>query len=140
MFPFYGMIPMVLSRLNISILRTKFSQDLTFIKIMYGAMNEIGFRFALSAIYISFSVLASALFRRRASIRQGEFSSLITSVTSKIGIFPGRFLIRRFYYISVNRFCDFHTLKYINILFKLNRSATKALNIGLFRPYNMHAD
>ena len=126
---------MVHSSLTIIILRTKFSHDLTFIRRMYGAVNKIGFRFALWAIYLSFLALASALFRHRASLRQGEFYSLIPYVTSTIGIFPGRFLIRRFYYIFVNRFCNFHTLKYINSLFKRNRSAIKALNIGLFRPY-----
>ena len=107
------MIPEVLSRIAFSVLSNKVSQDLTFLRRMSRDMNETCFWLSCQVIYISFSALASALSRRGVSLIRGRFSSLITSVTRTVGIFPGRFLIRRFYYTFVNRFCNFHTLKHI---------------------------
>ena len=52
---------MALIRLTFSIISPKFSQDLTFIRRMYRAVDETGSLFALRSIYISFSALASAL-------------------------------------------------------------------------------
>ena len=138
LFFLYGVITMVLSRLNFRLLRNKVSQDLTSIIWMSGAVNETYFRFALWAIYILFLALSGALSCSGASIRQGGFSYLIPAVTSTVGIFPGRFFIIRFYYTFVNRFCDFRMLKYINSLFISNGFAIKALNIGLFIPSSRH--
>ena len=132
------MIPMVISRLTISLLSTKFSQDLTFVIRMSGAVNKTGFWFALQSIYISFLVLSGALYRLRVSLRRGGLYSLILAVTSTIGIFHCSFFIRRFYYTFVDRFCDLRTLKHVNSLFKWNGFARKDLNIGLFRPAIRH--
>ena len=130
---------MLLIRLPLIILSPKVSQDLTFIRRISGGVDETGSRFYLRVIYISFSVLAGDLSCRRASFRRGGFSSHIPSVTSTVGICLGRFFIRRLYYTFVNIFCNFHTLKHINSLFKRNGFAIKALNIGLFRTSIRHA-
>ena len=42
-FPWYVMIPVVLSRIIFSVLSTKVSQELTLVRRMAGAMNETGF-------------------------------------------------------------------------------------------------
>ena len=128
------MIPMVLIRLTFIVLSNKVSQDLRFIRRMSRAVNDTGFWLAIRAIYISFLALDRALSRRGVSIRQDGFSSHIPAVTNTVGILPGRFLIRRFYYTFVNRFWDLHTVKHINRIFKQNGFVTKALNIDLFRP------
>ena len=83
---------MVLGRINISVLNTKVSQELTFIRRMSGDVNETGFRFALQLIYLSFLLLVRALSHRRVSLRQGGFSSFIPAVTNTFDIYPGRFL------------------------------------------------
>ena len=55
----------------------------------------------------------------RASLRWGRFSSLIPAETRKVGICPGRYFIRRFYYTFVNIFYDVHMLKHVNSLLKV---------------------
>ena len=129
---------MVFISLNFSILITKVPQDLTFIRRMSGAMNETGFQFSLRAIYILFSELARALTSNRVSLSIGGLPSLIPAVTSTVGIFPGRFFTRRFYYTFVTRFYYFHTLKYVNRFLEGDRFVIKAMNIGLFRPAIRH--
>ena len=132
-FPWYGMIPIVLGRLTLSILSPKVPQDLTFIRRMSGVVDETGFWFALRAIYISLLALSSTLYSRGVSLIWGGLSFIILSVISTVGICLDRFLIRRFHYTFVNRLCGFRTLKHLNILFKRNRLVIKALNMGLFR-------
>ena len=63
---------------------------------------------------------------------------MMPDVTSMVGLCPGRFLIRRFYYTFVNRLSDLHTLKHVNIFIKSNRLTIKALYIGLYRPAVRH--
>ena len=127
------MIPVVLSRITIIVLSSKVSQDLTFIIRTSRDVDDTGFRFALQAIYISFSALAITLSRRRVSLIRVIFSSLMHSVIITVGICTGRFFIIRFYYTFVNTFCNLRTIKHSNSLFKRNGFAIKALNIGLFR-------
>ena len=132
--PWCGIIPMDLSRLTFSLLITKVSQDLTFIRIISGAVNDTGFRLALWSIYISFSTLARAITCCGVSLIQGGLSFIIDSVTRIFGILPGRFFIRSLYYTFVNIFCGFRTLKHVNIFLKWNVFTIKSLNIGLFIP------
>ena len=85
-FPWYGMIPVVLSRIIFSVLITKVSQDLTSIRRIYGYMNDTGFQFDCKSIYISFLALASALTCHMASLRRGGFSSIIPAATTTVEI------------------------------------------------------
>ena len=65
----------------------------TFIRRMSGVVNEAGFQFAIRAIYTQFSALSSTLSCHGVSLRRCNFSSIIPAVTSKVGIYPGRFFI-----------------------------------------------
>ena len=137
-FPWYGVDPAVLSRLGCSILGTKSPQELTFVGIMSNTVDEAGFWFALRAIYISFTALASSPIRCGASIWRGGFSSIIPTESSTIGFCPISFLIRMCYHTFMNIFCDFHTLKHVSRFLKRDWLAIKALNIRLLRPAVMH--
>ena len=85
---------------------------------MSGAMNETGFLLALRAIFIPFSALVSAIYRRGVSLRQVGVSSLTPAMTITVSIYPDKFLIRNFYYTFVNIFYNFHTLKYVDRFIK----------------------
>ena len=85
---------------------------------MSGAMNETGFLLALRAIFILFSALVSAIYRRGVSLRQVGVSSLTPAMTITVSIYPDKFLIRNFYYTFVNIFYNFHTLKYVDRFIK----------------------
>ena len=115
-------------------LAPKVSQGFIFVRRLSEAMNETIFWFALRAINVLFSVLASALSCLGVIIRWGVLSSIIVAVNITVVIFLGRFFIRRFYYTFANRLCGLRTLKHINIILKENRFAIKSLNMGLFRP------
>ena len=78
-FPWYGFSPAVLIRLGYSILSPKLPQCLTFIGIMSMAVDEAGFRFAIQAIYISFTALTIAPIRHGVSIWRCGLSSIITT-------------------------------------------------------------
>ena len=137
-FPWYGMITMVLSTITFSLLITKVSQDLAFIRRIPGAVNETAFWFACWVIYISFLELVSALTHRGVSLWQGVFSSIIPYFTIVVGIFLGRDFIIRFYYTSVNWLGNLHTLKHVNSFLKLKIFKIKSLHIGLIRPAIRH--
>ena len=94
--------PSVLSRLGCSILFTQFPQDLTFIGRMYKDMDEPGFRFALQAIYISFTAPASAPICCGVSIFRVEFSYLFPTYYSRFGFCPISLFTRRCYHTFIN--------------------------------------
>ena len=123
---------MVLIRLTFIVLSTKVSQYLIFTRRMSRAVNKTSFWFAIWGINISFLALTSALSCCMVCLRRGGLSSLIPAVTRTVGIWRGNFLIRMFYYTSVNIYFNFHTLKHVISVLKQNRFSTKALNIGLF--------
>ena len=85
------MTPVVLSRLEFSVLSPKASQELTFIIRISGSVDEISFVFDCRAIYISCSLLSIALICRGVSLRLGRLSYTIPAFTSKVSIFMGRF-------------------------------------------------
>ena len=136
--PWYGAIPVVLSRPTLSVLSSEVPQDLIFFWSISGAVDETGSGFSRRDVYIPFSDIASALTLLWASSWRGGFSSLLPVVTSTVGICPSRFLIRSLYYTFVNRLGNFRTLKHINIFFKRDRLTIKPLYIGLFRPADRH--
>ena len=132
-FPWYGMIHVVLCWQTFSVLSTKVSQDLTFIRRMSVAMNETVFWFAHRVIYISFSTIFSPCTHCGVNLWQVGSSSLIAALTSTVGIFPGGYFIRRFYYTFINRFINLLSLKHVNSFLKWNRFTIKAFHIGLLR-------
>ena len=134
----WGSVPVVLSRTTLSVLSSEVPQDLTFFYSISRAMDETGLWFSRRAIHIPFSVLVSALSLLEKIPWRGVFFSLFPAVTSTVGIFSIRFLIKRFYYTFVNRLGNFHTLKHINSFLKRGRLTIKALYIGLFSPYVRH--
>ena len=79
-----------------------------------------------------FSDLSRSLTLLEASLRRGGFSPLLPVLTSTVLIFPGRFLIKRFYYTIVNILINFHTLKHTNRIFKSNRLITKPCTQACF--------
>ena len=105
---------------------------------MSGAMDETGFRLYRRAIYTLFYALVSALTLLRASPQRRGFSSIMPDVTITVGVCQGRFYIRRFYYIFVNRLSGFHMIKRVNRLLKGNRLIIKDLYICLLRPTVRH--
>ena len=130
-----GFMNAVLNRLAFLILRTKVSQDLTFIWWMPRAMDEtIVFGSIIWMIYKHFSVLASAITHIRLSMWRGSFSSIFPSVTSTVGIWPSRFFIRMFYNTFINIFCYFHAFKHVYGFFKSNGSTIKSLHTCLLAP------
>ena len=114
----YGIMPTVLLRSSISIIITKVSQDLTFIRWIPGAMYETGFWLTLWMAYITFYALTSALTYRRVSMWRGWLFYIFNDVTSTGGICHSRFFIRRFYYNFKDISRNIHEFKHSNRLKK----------------------
>ena len=130
-----SIVPAVLGRPDFIIIRTKVSQDLTFIWWIPGAMDvKSVFGYIFRMIYIPFYDLARALTYPRVSIWRGESSSHYPDVTSTVGIFPSRFFLRRLYYIFINIFCYLYALKHVNVCLKSNVLIIKSLHTCLINP------
>ena len=130
-----GVMTTVLIRPNFRILRTKVSQDLLLIRWIPAATYETnGLGSIIWMIYIPFFARASALTHLGVRMLWDGFSSHFPAVTSTVGIFPSKFLIRRFYNTLINRFFYFHALVFFKNCFKRNGFTIKHLNIRLLAP------
>ena len=75
----YGIVTAFLSRYYFNILITKVSQYLALIWLFTGDMYDTGFWLTLRVVYISFSVLSSALTHHGVIMWRGIFYSLFTA-------------------------------------------------------------
>ena len=135
----FSILPVVFSRPYFSVLSTKVSQDLTCLWLMSRTMDETSKFWSIpEMIYITFSVLFSAITHLVVSSWWGGLSSHFPAETSMVGIYPSRFFIRWFYNTFINRFYYLHAFKYVYIFLTSNGFIIKTLHIRLPAPSVWH--
>ena len=98
----YGIVPVVLGKSNINIIRTKVSQYLAFSWLIPWYMYETGgFGVTIWLVYIYFSALASALTHIILSMWWVCFSYLYPAVTSTGGIYTNSFYKKVILHLSI---------------------------------------